>query len=120
MRLKEKIAVVTGGANGIGLTRQIAVEYADTDIRANAVSPGGIATDLGGNTTRLEPLFSDQPDQQPPAAPPTNPPPARPRLRDIGRPEDVAYAALFLASDEAAYISGQNLIVDGIASSHLD
>ena len=104
----------------IGLTRQIAVEYADTDIRANAVSPGGIVTDLGDNTTRLEPLFSDQPDQQPPAAPPTNPPPSRPRLRDIGRPEDVAYAALFLASDEAAYISGQNLIVDGIASSRLD
>jgi 3-oxoacyl-[acyl-carrier protein] reductase len=104
----------------IGLTRQIAVEYADDSIRANAVSPGGIVTDLGGNTTRLEPRFSDRADQQTPAAPPTTPPPSRPRLREIGRPEDVAYATLFLASDEAAYISGQNLSVDGIASSRLD
>ena len=41
----------------------------------------------------------------------------RRRLRRIGRPQDVAYTALFLASDEAAYISGQNLVVDGIHSS---
>ena len=104
----------------IGLTRQIAVEYADAGIRANAVSPGGIATDLESHTARLEPIFSDQPDRPAPAAPPADLPPRRSRLRAIGRPEDVAYAALFLASDEAAYISGQNLVVDGIASSRLD
>ena len=104
----------------IGLTRQIAVEYADAGIRANAVSPGGIATDLESNTARLEPLFSDQPDPPVPVDPPADPPPRRSRLRAIGRPEDVAYATLFLASDEAAYISGQNLVVDGIASSRLD
>lgn len=113
-------AYAAAKAGIIGLTRQIAVEYADLGIRVNAVSPGGIVTDLGGNTARLEPLFSDPRERQAPADPQARPTPPRSRLRSAGRPEDVAFAILFLASDEAAHISGQNLAVDGIASSRLD
>lgn len=108
-------AYAAAKAGIIGLTRQIAVEYADADIRANSVSPGGIATDLGGNSSRLEPRFSDAPKEQ--TSPPVSAP--RSRLRSPGRPEDVAHAILFFASDEAAHISGQNLAVDGIVSSRL-
>ncbi|MEW6750523.1 MAG: glucose 1-dehydrogenase [Candidatus Latescibacterota bacterium] len=109
-------AYAASKAGIIGLTRQLAVEYADQGIRVNAVSPGGIATELGANTARLEPGFAARP---PPASPPA-PPAPRARLRGPGRPVDVARAILFLASDEAAHISGQNLVVDGIASARLD
>jgi NAD(P)-dependent dehydrogenase (short-subunit alcohol dehydrogenase family) len=110
----------------IGLTRQIAVEYADDFVRANCVSPGGIVTELGANSARLEPGFTspqagDSAVPNPPAADSSSgPKPAPvPRLRGPGRAEDVAAAILFLASDEAAHISGQNLIVDGISTSHV-
>jgi len=111
-------AYAASKAGIIGLTRQLAVEYADSDIRVNAVSPGGIVTRLGENTARLEPGFAPPPADPPPASP--GQPAPRPRLRGPGRPEDVAHAILFLASDEARHISGQNLIVDGIASTRLD
>jgi len=45
-------------AGVIGLTRQIAVEYADDFVRANCVNPGGIVTELAVNSARLEPGFS--------------------------------------------------------------
>ena len=95
-------------------------------MRANCVSPGGIVTELGANSARLEPGFTspqagDSAVPNPPAADSSSgPKPAPvPRLRRPGRAEDVAAAILFLASDEAAHISGQNLIVDGISTSHV-
>lgn len=106
----------------VGLTRQIAVDYANDFIRANCVSPGGITTELGANSARLEPDFGHRREAAPGGASRTTAPePAPvPRLRGPGRPEDVAAAILFLASDEAAHISGQNLIVDGICTSRVD
>jgi 3-oxoacyl-[acyl-carrier protein] reductase len=81
----------------IGFTKSVAKEYASRGILANCIAPGFIETDM---TAAL-------PDE------------ARATLlQDIalgrlGRPEDVAGAALFLASDLAGYITGQVLIVDG-------
>jgi len=81
----------------IGFTKSVAKEYASRGVLANCVAPGFIETDM---TAAL-------PDE------------ARATLlQDIalgrlGRPEDVAGAALFLASDLAGYITGQVLIVDG-------
>jgi 3-oxoacyl-[acyl-carrier protein] reductase len=81
----------------IGFTKSVAKEYASRGILANCVAPGFIETDM---TAAL-------PDQ------------ARATLlQDIalgrlGRPEDVAGAVLFLASDLAGYITGQVLVVDG-------
>jgi 3-oxoacyl-[acyl-carrier protein] reductase len=81
----------------IGFTKSVAKEYAGRGILANCIAPGYIETDM---TSAL-----------PDAAKAT-------LLQDIalgrlGRPEDVAGAALFLASDLAAYITGQVLVVDG-------
>ena len=102
----------------IGLTRQIAVEYRDQNIRCNAISPGGVmVANKPARTERLEPQFAHNPSASPSATPSADTlrrtTPTASRLRQFGRPEDIAYAALFLASDEAAHISGHNLVVDG-------
>jgi 3-oxoacyl-[acyl-carrier protein] reductase len=81
----------------IGFTKSVAKEYASRGVLVNCVAPGFIETDM---TAAL-------PDE------------ARASLlQDIalgrlGRPEDVAGAVLFLASDLAGYITGQVLVVDG-------
>jgi 3-oxoacyl-[acyl-carrier protein] reductase len=81
----------------IGLTKSVAREYASRGVLANCVAPGFIETDM---TAAL-------------------PSEARAALLEqialarLGRPEDVAAAVLFLASDLAAYITGQVLVVDG-------
>jgi NAD(P)-dependent dehydrogenase (short-subunit alcohol dehydrogenase family) len=109
-------AYAASKAGMIGLTRQIAVDYADQGIRCNAVSPGPIETQLGENTRALEAGFSSDPNPQQNPAPHTRP---SSRLRSAGRPEDVAYAILFLACEESRHINGQNIVVDGGASACL-
>lgn len=122
-------AYAASKAGIIGLTRQIAVDYAEQNIRSNAISPGEVATRLGENSRRLEPALSSDPGAPPVPSPPraedgpqssAEAAAARPGLRGPGRPEDVAYAALYLASDEAAHISGHNLVVDGGASARIE
>ena len=107
-----RIANIPGNNRYVGMIRQMAVEYAEQNIRFNAISPGAIATELGVNTDKLEPGFAAEPE--PDAANGSSEPAPRPRLLAAGKAEDIANAALFLASDEAAYISGQNLVVDGV------
>lgn len=80
------------------MTRQIAADYAKDHIVCNAVAPGKIITGA--------PLNGTQEDWEKYSIPRT----PWPRL---GRPADIASAALFLASDEATYITGENLMVDG-------
>ncbi|WP_333900799.1 SDR family oxidoreductase [Agrobacterium pusense] len=80
------------------MTRQIAADYAKDLIVSNAVAPGKILTGKGGRA--VEPKWMDYSNARTPW----------PRL---GTPDDVANAALFLASDEATYITGHNLFVDG-------
>lgn len=94
-------AYVTGKSAIFGLTRSMAIDFGTRGIRVNAISPGII--DAG--RPDVERLKQD---------------PAVMRFwRDMtvldrmGRPEEVAAAALFLASDEASYITGHNLVVDG-------
>lgn len=87
----------------IGLTRAIAVEYADRNIRCNAICPGAIATP--GNVA----IWNEFPD---PAAERRRWEELHP-LKKIGTPEDIAAAAVFLASSEASFITGESLMVDG-------
>ncbi len=85
------------------MTRQLAVQYAVDNIRVNAVSPGTIETplllppndDLEGHARQLAFLRARHP------------------LGRFGQPEEVAAAILFLASDEASFVTGANLAVDG-------
>ena len=84
----------------IALTRQLAAEGARHGIRVNSVSPGMT------ETPQTQHLFDDP--EHPIARIADHIPLGRP-----GRPEDVAYCALFLASDESSYVTGANLVVDG-------
>ena len=100
-----KVAVVTGAANGIGLTRIASNELAPLGVRVNAVCPGPIDTALG---RQLDAGFS-----------PHDPSAAHERLvsripmADYGKSEKVAALACFLLSDDASYISGAVYPVDG-------
>jgi NAD(P)-dependent dehydrogenase (short-subunit alcohol dehydrogenase family) len=80
------------------LTRQIAADYGKDSIICNAVAPGKILTGKDGRA--VEPRWIEYSH-------------ARTPLSRLGRSEDVANAALFLASDEATFITGENLMVDG-------
>ena len=81
------------------LTRSLAVEYAPYDIRVNCLVPGYVETALIGRYLS-NPMIAKALLMQTP-------------LKRFGTPQDVANAALFLASDEAAYITGASLNVDG-------
>ena len=82
----------------INLTQSTAVELADKNIRVNAVCPGYIATPLVRGRRGMESserLMEAQP------------------LQHIGQPEDVAAAVRFLVNDEARFVTGESLVVDG-------
>jgi NAD(P)-dependent dehydrogenase (short-subunit alcohol dehydrogenase family) len=84
----------------IGLTRQLATDYGPDGIRVNAICPGHILTE------RIQAQWQDHPEglrffeQQYP-------------LRRCGRPVDIANAVVFLCSEEASFITGHTLVVDG-------
>jgi NAD(P)-dependent dehydrogenase (short-subunit alcohol dehydrogenase family) len=82
----------------INLTRQVAVDFGPRGVIVNAIAPGKILT---------RPV--DEPDSEEVLAYSR----ARTPFSRLGRPEDVAAAAVFLASDECTYMSGTNLLVDG-------
>ncbi len=84
-------------AGMIGFTKSIAKEYASRNITANAVAPGFIETGMTHVLTEevKEEFFRSIP------------------LKRMGSPDDVAHAVVFLASDNAAYITGQVIHVDG-------
>src|SRR5262249_34343309 len=85
----------------INLTRAVAIELAPQRIRVNAICPGAILTPLihRGNPDSMRPLL----DKYQP-------------WPDAGQPEDIAAAALFLASDDARFVTGAALVVDGGAT----
>lgn len=87
----------------IGLTRSLGIEYAARGIRVNSISPGLILV------PRIEAWFAAQPD--PDAARRAQAELLPPRR--IGTPEEVAYTALFLASDEARFINATDILIDG-------
>ncbi|MET3898032.1 NAD(P)-dependent dehydrogenase (short-subunit alcohol dehydrogenase family) [Devosia sp. UYZn731] len=86
----------------LGLTRSLALEYADRGVIVNAISPGYIDTPLNRK------FFDEDPDPQARAKVEAKQPVGR-----LGKPEEIAAVAAMLASDEARFIVGANIVVDG-------
>jgi NAD(P)-dependent dehydrogenase (short-subunit alcohol dehydrogenase family) len=87
----------------IGLTRALGVEYAAKNIRVNAIAPGYIETQLAIDYWAT---FAD-PEAERRRTYDMHPP------KRIGRPEEVAMTAVFLASDEAPFINAATIVIDG-------
>ena len=89
-----------GKAAIIAMTRQMAIDFGPLGIRVNAICPGHIATE------RIQPMWEENPsllrlfEQQYP-------------VRRVGKPDDIAHAVRFLCTDEASFITGHALVVDG-------
>ncbi len=89
-----------GKAGILGLTRNLALDYGPHGIRANAICPGLILNDVTRPRNEAdEAEWAGNLDCYP--------------LGEIGTPEDIANAALYLASDEAKWVTGATLMVDG-------
>lgn len=82
-----------------GLTKSAALEYGPYGVRVNSIHPGGVDTVMGNPLGRPDAELNKDYTAVP--------------LQRIGKPEEIARASLFLASDEASYVSGAELSVDG-------
>jgi len=96
-----QVAHATAKGGIISMTRALAAEGASRGVRANSISPGFVSTpatdkavDDAGKDWQVNNAL----------------------IRRAGKPEDIAYMALFLASDESSWITGQNYVVDGGAT----
>jgi len=87
-----------------GFTRTLAVELGPFGINVNAIAPGFIVTEMTDATARR---LKMEPEELQRVNAERNP------VRRVGRPADIAAAAAFLCSDEASFITGQTLYVDG-------
>ncbi|WP_110239224.1 SDR family NAD(P)-dependent oxidoreductase [Nocardioides gilvus] len=87
-----------------GFTRTLAIELGPYGVNVNAVAPGFIATEMTDATARRLGMDVDEFRELNAQANP---------VRRVGLPEDIATAVAFLSSDEASYVTGQTLLVDG-------
>ncbi|WP_322051054.1 SDR family oxidoreductase [Paraburkholderia bannensis] len=87
----------------IGLTRALGIEYAPKNVRVNAIAPGYIETQLTHD------WWNAQPDPEAARKATLELPP----MKRIGKPEEVAMTAVFLASDEAPFINASCITIDG-------
>lgn len=87
----------------IGLTKSIAVDFVKQGIRCNAICPGTVETPSLGE--RIRALGNEEEGRKAFIA--------RQPMGRLGRPEEIAALALYLASDESAFVTGQEFIIDG-------
>ena len=90
-------AYVPSKGGVVQFTKNLAIDYAKKNIRVNCICPGHIDTNLIREFVQERREWLEQ----------------RYPMGRIGRPEEIAYAALFLASDESSFVTGAPLIVDG-------
>jgi 3-oxoacyl-[acyl-carrier protein] reductase len=87
-----------------GFTRTLGIELGPFGVNANAIAPGFIATEMTDATARRLKMEPEELQRLNAEATP---------VRRVGQPEDIAAAAAFLCSDEASFVTGQTLYVDG-------
>ena len=97
----------TAKAAVMHLTRSVALELAEHGVRVNAICPGGIVTPL---ITQGLPNAAQAADMVRAGLKSFQP------IQRAGEPEDIAYCALWLASDESTFVTGQSIVVDGGAT----
>ncbi len=101
---KNRCAYITSKGAIVALTKSMAIDYASYNIRVNCVCPGIVDTDIAkkllGKARKDKDLWQEVITSKIPLGRPAT-------------PEDVAYAVLFLASDESSFITGISLMVDG-------
>jgi NAD(P)-dependent dehydrogenase (short-subunit alcohol dehydrogenase family) len=95
-------AYSTAKAGVINLTRQMAADYGEQNVRANCICPGTIVTNMH------RAFYTAEEQEETLAEWAKNRP-----LHFSGEPKDIAYAAVYLASDEARFVTGSVLVVDG-------
>ncbi|MBF89510.1 MAG: hypothetical protein CMG75_07565 [Candidatus Marinimicrobia bacterium] len=91
-------SAIKGGITN--LTRQMASYYGEFNIRINTIVPGGLLGHVAGKSQTQNPNFLKRYSQKVP-------------MKRLGRAEEIAPTALFLASDASSYISGSKIVVDG-------
>ena len=101
----ERVAYSAAKGGVVTLTRSLALELATRGIAVNAVGPSLIETDLTRDRMRRDPAFRELEI-------------ARTPLGRLGTAEDVAGAVVYFASTEAAFVTGQMLLIDGGTSAH--
>lgn len=95
-----QVAHATGKGGVLAMTRQMAMEGAPHEIRANTISPGLIVTPATQGALDNVPGFEVAIRE-------------KTLLSRFGQPKDIAYAALYLASDESSWVTGSDIVVDG-------
>ncbi len=99
----ERIAYCTAKAGIIGMVRALALDLAESGVRANAICPGYVETELARQIAQQEP----DPEAQLRRHSLMHP------IQRAGRPEEIGEAAVYLASDAAAFMTGQAVTLDG-------
>jgi NAD(P)-dependent dehydrogenase (short-subunit alcohol dehydrogenase family) len=97
------LAHVAGKGGVLAMTRQLAMEGAPHGIRANSISPGFIRTAATKAHLDVDPAFAENVL-------------AKNMIKRLGTPDDIAYCAIWLASDEAGYVTGADIAVDAGAT----
>jgi NAD(P)-dependent dehydrogenase (short-subunit alcohol dehydrogenase family) len=101
--MKERVAYVTSKAGVLGMTRAIALDLAEHSVRVNAISPGLVLTELAHE------ILSREVDPEATLGRRR----ARHPLGRLGEPKDIGSAAVYLASSDSDWMTGQNLVIDG-------
>jgi len=101
--MKERVAYCTSKAGVLGMTRAMALDFAVHNVRVNAISPSLIMTELAHEILSREASPADTLARRTAQHP----------LGRLGKPEEIGSASVYLASEESAWMTGQNLIIDG-------
>lgn len=101
--MKERVAYSTSKAGVIGMARAVALDLAEHGVRVNAISPSLVLTELAREVIAREAdpaaVIKRREAQHP--------------MNRLGQPHEVGSAAVYLASEESAWMTGQNLVIDG-------